>query len=205
MTSLITDSLSKAQSYAGYRQMLTELLEDEGKTTGPNQSEQYIEIAHLNQARMNRLDRKPKLTGETSDFLAALDRELILLVLTEGWCGDAAQILPVLNWMADESGHLQLYCLLRDENLELMDKFLTNGARAIPEVIILDAKTKAVLGNWGPRPEAAQQMVMDYKQTPESERPEYAEFQKQLHTWYARDKTRSTQGEVVEVLKSAVV
>jgi len=202
MQDLIHSSLAKAQSYADYRQMLTELLETEGKTTGPNQSEFYIEIAHLNQSRMKRLDRKPKFTEDTSAFLAGLDRELIFLALTEGWCGDAAQSLPVLNWMADASPNIQLLTLLRDENPELMDEFLTDGARSIPKVIILDAKTKEVLGDWGPRPAAAQQLVIDYKNTPESEKPEYTEFQKQLHTWYARDKTRSTQVEVLEVLES---
>ena len=84
MQDLIHSSLAKAQSYADYRQMLTELLETEGKTTGPNQSEFYIEIAHLNQSRMKRLDRKPKFTEDTSAFLAGLDRELIFLALTEG-------------------------------------------------------------------------------------------------------------------------
>jgi len=102
MQDLLKTSLAKAQSYPDYRQMLTDLLE-EGKTTGPNQSEFYLEIAKLNQARMNRLDRKPKLLETTSTFLAGLDRELIFLVLTEGWCGDAAQILPVLKWMTDAS------------------------------------------------------------------------------------------------------
>lgn len=200
MEDLITASLAKAQSYPKYRQMLTELLEIKGKTTGPNQSDFYLEIAHLNQARMNRLDRKPKLTEATSAFLKDLDRELTMLVLTEGWCGDAAQILPVLNWIADASGHIHLYCLLRDENPELMDAFLTDGARSIPKVIVLDTQTKEVLGSWGPRPAEVQQMVMDYKHAPQP-KADYAIFQKELHTWYARDKTKSTQAEVVEVLK----
>lgn len=200
MKDLISASLAKAQSYADYRQMLTDLLENEGKTTGPNQSEFYIEIANLNQARMNRLDRKPKLTEETSAFLDRLDRELIFLVLTEGWCGDAAQSVPVINWMVNASQSLHLYCLLRDENPELMDQFLTDGARSIPKVIVLDAETKEVLGDWGPRPAEAQKMVIDYKNMPETEKPDYTEFQKQLHTWYARDKTKSTQAEIVKVL-----
>lgn len=202
MKDLVNISLAKAQSYADYRLMLTELLENEGKTTGANQSESYLEIANLNQARMNRLDRKPKLTEATSTFLTGMDRELILLVLTEGWCGDAAQILPILNWMTDASKDLHLYCLLRDENQELMDQFLTNGARSIPKVIFLDAETKEVLGDWGPRPAEAQQMVIDYKNLPEEGKPTYAEFQKGVHVWYARDKAKTTQEEFVGVLKS---
>jgi len=203
MHDLLTTSLAQSQSYAAYRQMLTELLENEGKTTGPNQSEFYLEIAQLNQARMKRLDRKPKLTKAIADFLSGLDRELILLTLTEGWCGDAAQILPVLNWMADATGKLQLYTLLRDEHPALMNEFLTDGSRSIPKVIILDAGTKEVLGSWGPRPAPAQQIVIDYKNAPEP-KSDYAEMQKQLHVWYARDKTATTQAELVTLFRNIV-
>lgn len=199
MSNLIEASLKAAQPYAAYRLLLTELLV-EGKTTGPNQSDFYLEIAQLNQARMNRLDRKQRLTEETIAFLADLDQELIFLALTEGWCGDAAQILPVLHWMAEATPKLHLKTLLRDENPELMDQFLTNGARSIPKVIILDAATKETLGSWGPRPAPAQQLVLDYKHAPEP-KPDYTEFQKQLHTWYARDKTATTQLEVVAALR----
>jgi hypothetical protein len=83
-----------------------------------------------------------------------------------------------------------------------MDQFLTNGARSIPKVIFLDAETKEVLGDWGPRPAEAQQMVIDYKNLPEEGKPTYAEFQKGVHVWYARDKAKTTQEEFVGVLKS---
>jgi|AntRauTorckE5430_2_1112549.scaffolds.fasta_scaffold12573_2 hypothetical protein len=204
MQDLLTTALAKAQTYPAYRQMVTELLENEGKTTGPNQSDFYLEIAHLNQARMKRLDRKPKLSKATTNFLDGLDRDLILLVLTEGWCGDAAQIVPILQWMADYGPRLHLYCLLRDENPAVMDAFLTDGARSIPKVIILDTETKEVLGSWGPRPAPAQQLVMDYKHTPEAEQGTYEEFQRSLHGWYARDKTVTTQRELVAVLRTSV-
>ena len=202
MTDLPAQSLTHAATYPDYRLHLTRLLE-EGKTTGPNQSDRYLAIANLNQARMNRLDRRPKLTAETQAFLEYLDRELILLALTEGWCGDAAQILPVLHWMADASPHIHLYTLLRDEHPDLMDEFLTDGARSIPKIIVLDAATKAVLGSWGPRPAPAQQMVMDYKHALDP-KPAYEEFQKELHTWYVRDKTKTTQAEVVATLREFI-
>lgn len=204
MKNLIERSVTAASPYVDYRLMLTRLLEDEGKTTGANQSDYYLEVAHLNQARMKRLDRKPRLTEATTASLDGLDRELTLLTLTEGWCGDAAQIVPVLNWMADYSPKLHLYTLLRDEHLELMDEFLTNGARSIPMTIILDTHTKEVLGSWGPRPAAAQKMVMDYKALPEAEKPSYPEFAKGLHTWYARDKTVAIQAEVVAAIKDSL-
>ena len=41
--------------------------------------------------------------------------------------------------MAKESGeNIELKIVLRDENEELMNEFLTNGSRSIPKLIVLD-------------------------------------------------------------------
>ena len=58
------------------------------------------------------------------------------LVLTEAWCGDAAQSLPIINKMAEVSDNITLRLILRDENLDVMDQFLQNGrSRSIPKLI----------------------------------------------------------------------
>ena len=85
------------------------------------------------------------------------------LVITESWCGDASPSLPVMNKIAELSSHLELRIVLRDEHPELMDVFLTNGARSIPKLIVLDGNTNDVLGEWGPRSPKATEMVMDEK------------------------------------------
>ena len=54
-------------------------------------------------------------------------------------CGDAAHVLPVLNKFAENDTTITLSILLRDDNEELMDRFLTNGTRSIPKLIILNA------------------------------------------------------------------
>lgn len=131
MKDLIAKALSDSRSYPEYRSFLTELLA-EGKTTGPNQSDFYIEIATLNQQRMNRLDNRTKLVPELMKSLDGLDRPYTFLVLTEGWCGDAAQIVPVLNKIVEYSPNLEMRLILRDEHLELMDLFLTDNGRSIP-------------------------------------------------------------------------
>ena len=59
----------------------------------------------------------------------------IWLILTEAWCGDAAQNIPTIEKIARENDRIKTLYLLRDENLELMDKYLTGGARAIPKLI----------------------------------------------------------------------
>ncbi len=199
MKTLIEKALADARSYSAYRAFLTELL-GKGKTTGPNQSELYLRIADLNQHRMDRLDRRDRFLPEMVTTLEELKGNYLMLVLTEGWCGDAAQIVPLMNHMASASSKLKLQLVLRDEHTELMDHFLTDGGRSIPKLILLDANIHEVLDDWGPRPAEAQQMSMDYKHKPQP-KEDYETHHMELHTWYARNKTVDTQRELIEFLK----
>lgn len=186
-------------NYEDYRQFLIHLMEEEGKTTGPNQSDFYLEIAKLNLSRMKRLDRKSRLKEENLSFLANYKRSLTFLLISEGWCGDAAQSVPVINWIVSASSIFEMKVVLRDENLDLMDAFLTNGGRSIPKLILLDSKTNEVLADWGPRPEPAQEMVQNYLNQAEP-KPEYKVFHQELHAWYAKDKGKTTESEIMALL-----
>ena len=193
-------ALRSARPYPTYRAYLTNKLADEGKTTGDNQSALYLRIANLNESRMARLDRKSRLTEAVKGFLPDLRHNYTLLALTEGWCGDAAQTLPVLQWLDEASPRINLVCALRDENLDLMDQYLTNGGRSIPLVLFLEPANATVLATWGPRPLVAQTMATQYKRKPEPKEG-YEVHHKELHTWYAHDKTKSTQAELLAILR----
>lgn len=196
---MFESTLVHSYTYAAYRQLIHDLLAA-GKTTGPKQSEELTHYTGLNEKRMNRLDKTVKLTAELTTALEALDRPYIWLVLTEGWCGDAAQIVPVLQHIAEASDRLELRLVLRDEHPALMDRYLTDGARSIPKVIALEAEPLKEVGSWGPRPASAQAMLQAYKAMPEP-RPSYMEFATTLHAWYAKDKTQETQAELTVFLK----
>ncbi|MEM7572978.1 MAG: thioredoxin family protein [Bacteroidota bacterium] len=200
MKNWIQQALDISWDYPTYRQHLTDLLE-QGKTTGSNQSEFYLKIARLNQSRMKRLDKRTQLTDDLLAALEEVKNSYQLLALTEGWCGDAAQTLPLINKLAEASPQLDLRLVLRDENLDLMDLFLTDGGRSIPKVLFLDADTKEVVTHWGPRPALAQKMAMDYKYKPEP-KEDYETHHLELHAWYTKDKTLSTQAELTELLKN---
>ncbi len=199
MQDTIHTALAAALPYPAYREMLTALLA-EGKTTGPNQTEVYLAAATQNESRMKRLDRKARFTEEMETALAGLTKSHLMLAITEGWCGDAAQTIPLFNHMAEASDKLELKLVLRDEHPELIDQFLTDGSRSIPKVIFLDAASLEVVADWGPRPAPAQELAMDYKALPAEEK-DYDAYNVALHTWYARDKMATTQREVVEVLR----
>jgi hypothetical protein len=147
---------------------------------------------------MKRLDKTIKISEETRQKVQALKETQTWLVLTEGWCGDAAQNLPVLNKIAELNENIDMKFVLRDENLELMDLFLTNGGRSIPKLIALD-KNNNVLKTWGPRPSFANKMVTEYKAKNGNLD---AQFKQDLQVWYNKDKGKSTQEDFIAFVKS---
>lgn len=124
---------------------------------------------------------------------ALADGALKLLVLAEGWCGDASNTVPVLARLADEVPGIELRLLRRDEHPAVMDRYLTNGARSIPIVIALDEQYRE-LGHWGPRPAALQRWVLEQRAAGVPKEQLYPEIRK----WYARDRGESTLREVLE-------
>ena len=163
MSTLIEKSLDNSYSYSEYRNHISSLLQD-GLSTGATQSEDLTNYSSLNEVRMNRLDKTIKLTDDIKERLAKLKKEHILLVISEGWCGDAAQIVPVINKMANETDKLELEIVLRDDNDELMNEYLTNGARSIPKLVLVEKDTHIARGSWGPRPHDAAKLIRDYKE-----------------------------------------
>jgi len=196
MKSIIENSLSQSHSYVDYRNHIKDLLK-EGKSTGKEQSEALTHYSELNETRMNRLEKTVKISTEIIQKLNQLNGEYIWLVISEGWCGDAAQILPVIYKMAELSERIDLKIVFRDENEDLMNLFLTNGTKSIPKLIILDKNTLELLGDFGPRPIGAKQLILDYK-AKHGIVDETAKTNLQL--WYLHDKGLSTQKEILDLM-----
>ena len=195
MKEIIENSLKKAMSYKQYRLLVSKLIE-EGKSTGDTQTEDLLSYSVLNDKRMSRLDKTIEISEEIKNKVKAVEKEQTWLVLTEGWCGDAAQNVPVINKIAEENSNINLQLVLRDENLELMDEFLTNGGRSIPKLIALD-KNHNVIGTWGPRPTEATVMVEEYK---EKNGKLDADFKKDLQIWYNKNKGKNTEQDLISLL-----
>lgn len=196
MESIIQNSLADSLSYTEYRNKVSSLLK-EGKSTGKEQSEALTHYSELNETRMNRLEKTLKITPEFAEKLQQLKREYLWLVISEGWCGDAAQLVPIFHKMAELSPKIELKIALRDDHDDLMNLFLTNGARGIPKLIILDKNTLEVLGDFGPRPQGAKQLILDYK----AENGVVDETAKtNLQLWYLHDKGLSTQEEIMKIM-----
>jgi thiol-disulfide isomerase/thioredoxin len=187
--------LEKAISYQEYKDLVSRLI-SEGKSTGQNQTDELLNYSILNDKRMKRLDKTITLSQEIISKTIALEEPQTWLILTESWCGDAAQTIPIINKIANENSNINFKIVLRDENLELMDEFLTGGGRSIPKLVAMD-KDNNVLNSWGPRPTIATKMVEDYKVENGSLDPQ---FKKILQVWYNKDKGKSVQNDFVKFL-----
>jgi len=194
---LIEKSLKNSYSYTEYRAHVSQLLLD-GLSTGATQSEALTHYTTLNEVRMNRLDKTVKLPEDIKNRLANLKKEHTLLIISEGWCGDAAQILPVINKLAEATDKLDVQIVLRDDNPELMDEYLTNGARSIPKLVLLDDEQNA-RASWGPRPQGGAQLIREYKEKFGTIPPE---AKTELQKWYLQDKGLSTMEEITLLLEN---
>ena len=196
MKEIIQNALQNSFSYADYRKLASDLVA-QGKPTGHDHSEALVQFATLNETRMNRLEKTITIDADVQLKLQNISNNYIWLVLAESWCGDAAQILPVINKMSAVSNALQLKIVLRDDNDLLMQQFLTNGGKAIPKIIILDAQTLNVVADWGPRPQGAKQLILDYKAA-HGIVDEAAKIE--LQKWYLHDKGVAIQYEILEIM-----
>lgn len=183
-------------TYDEYRKLTGELLAL-NKTTGDNHSEKMIEYTQLNEKRMNKWDKIAKIIPSLENSVKSIKAPQKWLVLTEAWCGDAAQNLPFINKLAELNPNIQLHLLLRDENLDVMDAYLTNGGRSIPKLIILDDELNE-LAQWGPRPAPAQEKLLKMKEGGMT----YEEYAIELHTWYGKDRGAAFQTEMEALLSS---
>lgn len=179
---------------------LTDQLVAEGKTTGPKQTEDLAHYTKLNLSRMKRLAKTASLSDALIEKINQVKRKTYFLVISEAWCGDAAQNVPLIAKATEFSSNIEIKIILRDENLDIMDAFLTNGGRSIPKVIAIDAESLEVIGKWGPRPQAAQKLMLELK----AKNAPYTEISERLQRWYIEDKTKSFQADFLELIESTI-
>ena len=194
---IIEESLKRSISYAEYRKLVEDLV-IQNSTTGNEKTEALAEYTKLNDRRMKRWDKTLKISEESKNVFSQYDKRTTWLVLTESWCGDAAHVIPVINKVAELNDNIDLRLVLRDENDDLMNAYLTNGGKAIPKLIAVDTETGRVINTFGPRPSEATKLVDEYKLEHGSLTPE---FKQDLQMWYNKDKGQTTISDLEKLLK----
>lgn len=193
------EQITRSYTFDAYKSLVADLV-TQGKTSGPEQREDLVHYTELNARRMKRIEKTTTLTADLMGTLSQLNESLTWIVISEAWCGDAAQIVPVLAAIAEKSERIEMNIILRDENLAVMDQYLTNGGRSIPKLICLDQQFQEVF-TWGPRPKKIQQVVLETKAEGITD---HAVLVERIQNAYNQDKTASIQLELNELLKTVV-
>jgi arsenate reductase (thioredoxin) len=187
----------KGMDYADFIQLTNELAEA-GKTTGPDQSEKMVHYTVLNAQRLKRGNKTIGLTPELQALLPSITQPIRFLYINEAWCGDAAQTLPAVQRITEALPEAGLRVVLRDENPELMDLYLTQGTkRSIPILIAFDQNGKELF-HWGSKPKT----LVTLMETWATEGLDYDAIKEKQHLWYAKDRGISVQEELLPLLKS---
>jgi hypothetical protein len=186
--------IDSALTYQQYRDGIRAELDAQPANAGAERLRPYLAS---NAALMDEYDESYRVLPELLEALA-LAPPTTWLVISEGWCGDAAYNVPLMH-VAEKSAsnRVKLRIILRDSNLELMDANLTDGGRSIPKLIVLSSGLQPV-GYWGPRPAELQLLMKDWK----SEGLELKQLIPKVHGWYNDDKTQSLQQELTQMVKS---
>lgn len=155
----------------------------------------------LNKQRSSRIHKTYKVSEELKSLLYQISEQQIWMVLTEDWCGDSAQNLPYIGEIAKINDKINLRILPRDENLDIMDRYLTEAkSRSIPKIVAFDEEGNELF-QWGPRPKEAQQFVRDELAKERNKQDVY----KDLHLWYGRNRGKAIESEFIELLKTVKI
>jgi DNA-directed RNA polymerase subunit F len=193
-------NIETSYNYDEYKKIVFQLA-DEEKNSG-EQTEERIAATLINTQRIKRIDKQCELHNDLIDITKKTTSNYAWILITESWCGDGAQCIPVIAKIASIMPNVDLKFIFRDENLMIMDAFLTNGSRSIPKLIIINKESNEVVESWGPRPQAIQNMVINFKK--EFPNADHDELVKNLHLWYARDKTNAIQDEFKVLLSKLI-
>jgi hypothetical protein len=182
-----------------YREYIQSIVNDiAAANTGTlsNEENEVVEYKKLNLQRSSRIERTYEAAKELELLIQNIKDKQLWMVITEGWCGDSAQILPYIVKMAELNSNIDLRILLRDSNPDIMDLYLTNGTRSIPRLVAFDLEGKELF-TWGPRPKALQSLILQWK----SEGIVKPELYEKVHLWYSRDKGKEIEAEFTEIFK----
>ena len=175
----------------------TEYLTNAGERLGnpkDTQEAEYAEYYRLGIQRMNRMWEKYHPNSEQVETLAKKKFNGKILIISEAWCGDASQVIPVVVKFFEQ---FEVKISYRDQEPSLIDSYLTNGGKSIPIVIFLDEDFNEI-AHWGPRPKHGTELLNKHKANPEEFPKE--KFYVELQTYYAKNRGFDTIEELLELL-----
>lgn len=186
----------KGISYSEYKNILLQQVQNYNDESAAQDERNHIQNRKLNLQRTNRLDKHFHPSENSIKKFQSLNTKQIWMVISETWCGDSAQNLPIISALANLSNYIELKILFRDENPEIMNLYLDGGGkRSIPKLVSF-LENGEELFQWGPRPLQAK-LLFDKMLSDGIDKDERS---KALHLWYGRDRGISVENELANLI-----
>ena len=179
-----------------YSEFFKEIL-DGNNTTAPYDDAHFVEYVKLNASRQNRWIKTGVLSPELINTIEKIKEEQHWVLITEPWCGDASHSVPFIAKMSELNPHIKLEIQLRDSNNSEIDKYLTNGGKSIPILVVRNSNNKDLFV-WGPRPESATILFLESK----AQQLSVVDQKVALQNWYNKDIGQTIQKEIVAGIKN---
>ena len=192
------NTVGEIYTYDEFLKLSEEIISNNNAESLTGTDKIYHDYRKINMQRTNRIAKTFKPKDDIIEKVKKINNDQFWLVITEDWCGDSAQNLPYIAGYLKFNPKIKLRVILRDSNLEAIDNyFKTGNPRSIPKVVGFDEAGNELF-IWGPRPKFAQDLVQQLK----AEGYSKEEFNKELHTWYAKNKGKELEKELSVILKN---
>ena len=199
LNSTLTLNISTV-SYDEFLNIFTRQVSVENIESLNEQDRIYYVNRKINFQRTSRLNKTFIPSDKTKQLFSQIEAKQRWFVITESWCGDSAQNLPIIYKLASLCEKIDFKIILRNSNLEFMDLYLTDGKRSIPKLIVFDENDNELF-LWGPRPVEAQNLFTKLK----NEGVEKSEINKELHLWYGKNRGKEVEKEITELVKMKLI
>jgi hypothetical protein len=138
--------------------------------------EQFKDQMTRNRDRLEANEARVEIDPDDLEAFRSAKGPIHVLALAEDWCGDVIANLPVMGRLARESGTLDLRIFLRDQNKDLMQRYLNQGKfESIPVFAFFDNQFKEI-GVFTERPASVTERRAEQRKQIHAERLEFGEY-----------------------------
>ena len=129
-----------------------------------------------NRDRVEANEARVQIDPEDLEAFRSLNGPIHVLTLAEDWCGDVIANLSVLGKLAREAGTLDVRIFLRDQNKDLMQRYLNQGKyESIPVFAFFDDAFDEI-GVFTERPTTVTERRAEQRRKLHAEHPEFGTY-----------------------------
>ena len=191
----LLDYIKKGYSFDQYLERIEDELEEQIELDDPKE---LVPLFAMNLKQSRDIRKNFRYNPGMEKKAKSYNADLKILVISEGWCEDAAQIVPIVDRLAETIG-VELKIVLRDENLALMEEYHTDGSFSVPMVIGVTPEGEEAF-RFGPRPAKAMVFTNRFKKDPDKYSKD--DFIEDLDRFYLENHGQDIITEILELVEA---